>query len=49
MRKIILHADVTYSVSHFVSSDEGAKVQRKLWRELIETLDRVEPGLDKNI
>jgi hypothetical protein len=46
---MIPHANIVYSVSHFVSSDEGAEAQRKLWKELVETLDRVEPGLLENI
>ncbi|EED13996.1 short-chain dehydrogenase, putative [Talaromyces stipitatus ATCC 10500] len=33
------------TVSAFVSSDEGAEVQTKLWLELSDILDKVEPGV----
>ncbi|KAI0124021.1 putative short-chain dehydrogenase/reductase family protein [Xylariales sp. AK1849] len=35
--------------SDFVTSIEGRQVQRKLWRELIETLESVSPGIMENI
>ncbi|KAG0649949.1 Aspercryptin biosynthesis cluster D [Hyphodiscus hymeniophilus] len=36
-------------VSPFVDSDEGAETQRKVWGELKEKLERIQPGITKDI
>lgn len=33
------------SMSPFVYSPEGAETQRRLWEELVEKLERIQPGL----
>jgi hypothetical protein len=33
------------AVSPFVRSDDGAKAQKKLWKELAEMLEAVQPGV----
>lgn len=37
------------SMSPFVYSPEGAETQRRLWEELVEKLERIQPGLMDNI
>lgn len=39
-------------VSHdspFVLSEEGRRVGEKVWRELTEKLERIQPGISKNV
>lgn len=35
--------------SAFVLSEEGVKTQKKAWDQLMELLDKVEPGVSKNV
>ena len=35
--------------SAFVLSEDGAKAQKKVYRQLLETLERIEPGIGSNI
>jgi hypothetical protein len=44
-----LGADFYGSTSPFVESDEGAETQKKVWAELKEKLDRIQPGILQNI
>lgn len=37
------------SLSAFVRSEEGSKVSEKLWKELSEILEKIQPGVTKNI
>jgi hypothetical protein len=32
-------------VSNFVTSKEGEETQKKLWRELSEKLEKIQPGI----
>ena len=36
-------------VSSFVSSAEGEKTQKRVWAELSEKLERIQPGILQNI
>lgn len=36
-------------MSPFVHSPEGAETQRRLWEELVEKLERVQPGVMDSI
>lgn len=38
-----------YSVSSFVTSAEGAETQRRIWSELKEKLEHIQPGLMQTI
>lgn len=40
---------IIYRPSEFVKSEEGAKVQKQLWRELSEKLEKIHPGVMQNI
>jgi retinol dehydrogenase-12 len=35
--------------SAFVRSEKGKEVQKKVWDELIEVLEGIEPGVSKNV
>jgi len=37
------------SASPYVLSDEGQKMQKKIWRELSESLEKIEPEIMKNV
>jgi len=49
MVKIIIWADEAYRPSPYILSDKGQKMQKKIWRELSEHLERIEPGIMKNV
>jgi retinol dehydrogenase-12 len=36
-------------VSSFVTSEEGVETQKRLWRELSEKLEKIQPGMMGNI
>lgn len=38
-----------YSVSPFVTSTEGAETQKRIWSELKEKLEQIQPGLMQNV
>ncbi|KAL8829477.1 MAG: hypothetical protein Q9170_006149 [Blastenia crenularia] len=46
--KYMADGRVSY-VSPFVLSDEGAETQKRLWTELAQKLDQIQPGLMQNI
>jgi hypothetical protein len=37
------------SVSKFVRSEDGVKTQKKVWNELKEKLERIQPGILQSI
>lgn len=37
------------ALSSFVRSDEGKQAQVKVWKELLEKLDRIAPGISENL
>ncbi|KAI1842669.1 hypothetical protein JX266_011131 [Neoarthrinium moseri] len=42
--------DCQLSTPHeFVESDEGSRIQKKIYRELIRILETIEPGISKNM
>jgi hypothetical protein len=42
-------ADFGDSVSDFVASEEGLRTQKKVWKELAEKLETIQPGILQNI
>ncbi len=46
--KYMADSVVSYE-SPFVLSEEGQRVEKKVWRELIEKLERIQPGISKNL
>jgi hypothetical protein len=44
-----IRAESCDRVSPFVSSDEGLQTQKKVWNELAEKLERIQPGILQNI
>ncbi len=45
----LLMKGVFDSINPFVHTPEGAETQRRLWEELVEKLDRVQPGVMDSI
>lgn len=52
-RSTILHVENKaanlYRPSDFVKSEEGSKIQKQLWKELSEKLEKIQPGIMANI
>lgn len=41
--------DCVCRLSPFVRSEEGAKLQRKLWQEMMSRFEKIWPGITKNV
>jgi hypothetical protein len=51
MTRLVLRllADFCCSTSPFVGSNEGLKTQKKVWGELAQKLERIQPGILQSI